>query len=112
MKSQFSKSLTTIKPTLKKLLKTLLDEYEYVSILAQESHGKNYRVSKSGISVTDASLTAGKGVVIKVYDKKGYAEYSFNRLDEKSINEVPDLIREKLIPMVKSIPDCVSESIR
>lgn len=111
MKSQFSKSLTTIKPTLKKLLKTLLDEYEYVSILAQESHGKNYRVSKSGISVTDASLTAGKGVVIKVYDKKGYAEYSFNRLDEKSINEVPDLIREKLIPMVKSIPDCVSESI-
>ncbi|MDE6254465.1 MAG: TldD/PmbA family protein [Lachnospiraceae bacterium] len=110
MKSQFSTTLTKLKPSLKILLKTLLDEYEYVSILAQEAEGKTYRVSKSGISIADNTLTAGKGAVIKVYDKKGYAEYSFNRLNDKFLLEIPKIIREKLIPMAGFIPDSISES--
>lgn len=110
MKSQFSTTLTKLKPSLKILLKTLLDEYEYVSILAQQAQGKTYRVSKSGISIADNTLTAGKGAVIKVYDKKGYAEYSFNRLNDKFLLEIPKIIREKLIPMAGFIPDSISES--
>lgn len=110
MKSQFNPTITKLKPSLKILLKTLLDEYEYVSILVQEAKGKTYRISKSGISVSDNTLTAGKGAVIKVYDKKGYAEYSFNILNDKFLLEIPKIIRKKLIPMTEFIPDSVSES--
>ncbi len=110
MKLQISESLKEIKPGLKHLLDVLLEEYGYVSILAQESAGKNYRVSKSGISIADSTLTAGRGVVIKVYDSKGYAEYSFNTLDDKTFNTVPDIIREKLVPMTGLLPDSVTES--
>lgn len=110
MKLTFSKSLENIKPTLKKLLNELLHEYEYVSILVQETEGKNYRVAKSGISISDISLTSGRGVVIKVYDTKGYAEYSFNQLDEEYIRKIPTIIREKLIPIVSILPDYLSET--
>lgn len=110
MKSQFSTTLTKVKPSLKLLLNTLLGEYEYVSIMAQEAKGKTYRVSKSGISISDNTLTAGTGAVIKIYDKKGYAEYSFNSFNDKSLLKIPDIIKEKLIPMSDFIPGSVHKS--
>lgn len=110
MKSQLSQSLTNIKPALKTLLTELCKEYEYVSILAQEARGKNYRVAKSGISIADSSLTAGKGAVIKLYDGHSYAEYSFNKLNPEFISSIPSLIKNKLIPLSDAIPSNVSIS--
>ena len=70
IKSHFSESLHKFKPLMKELLDNLLTRYEYISILSQESRGNVYRVSKSGISIADSVLLAGKGTVIKIYDKK------------------------------------------
>ena len=69
IQSRFSESLSKYKTLMKELLEKLLDDYEYVSILSQEARGKVYRVSKSGISIADSVLLAGKGTVIKIYVK-------------------------------------------
>lgn len=109
-KSHFSDSLIQYKPLMKNLLNTLLKEYKYVSILSQESRGKVYRVSKSGISIADSVLLAGKGTVIKVYDNKGFAEYSFNDFDEAFINKIPSIISEKLLPLDDYISDDINNN--
>ncbi len=108
MKLTFDNSIENLKPTLKKLLNSLLNEYQYVSVLVQNSHGKNYRASKSGISIADSTLTAGRGGVIKIYDHKGYAEYSFNNLDADYLSTIPDVIRDNLVPLADCLPDTLS----
>lgn len=111
MYSKFSNSLLNIKPKLKDLLSHLSHEYKYVSILAQESSGKVYRVSKTGTSITDSVLLAGKGCVIKVYDGSGYAEFSFNNFSQEYLDSIPDIIRKQLIPLDEHVSDLAKKMI-
>jgi len=81
-----SEYIKNIKPALERLLAVLLKEYCYASVLAVDSKGKNYRVSRTGVSVEDSEIFGKRGYVIKVYDGRSYAEYSTNLPpDEKFI---------------------------
>lgn len=99
MQLKSSEFLMSVKEPLKKLLDALLKEYEYASILAADSKAKSYNVSRSGIGVAENSLLSTRGFVAKVYDGKGYCEYSFNEFSEADINKIMSTIAERLIPI-------------
>ncbi len=110
MKVETSKYLKTIRPQLKSLLTRLLSEYEYVSILAEDAVAKRYSVSKTGTFLGESPSLTARGVVVKVYDGKGYSEYAFNQVNEKELDLAVETLKKTLIPMTKNLPEMVSES--
>ncbi len=110
MKVEESKYLVAVKPLLKELLDKLLMEYSYVSILAVDSKAKGYNVSNSGIRVSADTLLGNRGFVIKVYDKKGYCEYSFNQISKESIEDISEKISKELVPISSKLPNGLVES--
>ncbi len=110
MKVKSSTYLTKAKPLLKVLLEQLLLDYSYVSILAVDSVGKSYSVSRSGINISADKMMSSRGFVVKVYDDKGYAEYSFNEISKEIIPQIIDKIKNHLIPLVNMIPNGLSKS--
>ena len=105
MKVAQSDYLQQVKPRLKALLNELLKEYEYASILATDSKEKQYTKNKVSISVGQNPIFNGFGAVVKVYDGKGYGEYSFNEMDEETLAGVVTAIKESLIPLSEKLPD-------
>ncbi|MBP5652923.1 MAG: TldD/PmbA family protein [Lachnospiraceae bacterium] len=104
MKVKESLFLKEKKPLLKKLLDELLARYEYASILASDSIGKIYNVSKTGTNIReDANLTE-RGFCIKICDKGETAEYSFNEISEEAIPGILKNIEENLIALDGAIP--------
>ena len=93
MENKFSKYLKKKKPLLKELLDKLLEQYEYVSILATHVFGKTYSVNRSSTSVGDGRA-AECGFVIKVYDKGMYFEYATNKINKKDIDKVIDEVNK------------------
>lgn len=110
MKVKSSQYLNQVKPLLKELLNSLLEEYSYASILATDSKGKNYSVSKSGTVIKEDSLLSGRGFVAKVYDSKSYGEYSFNEITQGSIEDILYNIKYSLIPLKDFLPEGITES--
>lgn len=110
MKVKSSQYLNQVKPLLKELLNSLLEEYSYASILAADSKGKSYSVSKSGTVIKEDSLLSGRGFVAKVYDGNSYGEYSFNEITEGSIPDILYNIKYSLIPLKESLPEGITES--
>lgn len=110
MKLELSPYLVQAKTYLKQLLSELLKEYSYVSILATDSKGKRYRVSRTGTTIQVSAMTSERGFVVKVYDGKGYLEYSFNDINEHLITQIVKEIRETLIPLTKDLKEIVTES--
>ena len=101
--------LASCKPFLRELQKALANTYAYASVLAQNSKSKVYSVRKTGISISDDEMFSACGFVVRVYDGKGYAEYSFNELPAGGVGEICARIADALIPLPK-MPDGVSES--
>ena len=91
--------LEGIKPALRKLGSALEKEYEYYSILAADNHSRTYSVSAGGVSASADQLQTGRGIVVRVRDAKGFAEYSFDEFSEKEIDAVLRVIREKITGM-------------
>lgn len=108
MKVQFSHYLTSVKPVLKTLLKELLDRYSYASLLASDSFGKTYRVSKSGTTIATNAYNLERGFVAKIYDGNSYCEYSFSYIDQDSIPQILSSIANSLIPMKEKLPKGLS----
>lgn len=81
MKVKMSQFLQQQKSKLKTLVESLSNEFEYVSILGSDSTGMNYQVRQTGASIGESSW-AERGFVARVYNGKGYSEYSFNELDD------------------------------
>lgn len=104
MNVQFSNYLTSAKPVLKTLLDELLKKYSYASILASDSFGKTYRVSKSGTVISTAAFTLERGFVAKIFDGNSYCEYSFSFIDLDSIPEILATIETSLLPLKDSLP--------
>lgn len=104
MKVKSSSYLKQVKPLLKTLLDRLLQEYSYVSVLASDSVSKQYSVSKQGIGVGEYGLLTGRGFVVKVYDGSGYAEFSFDDITEKTIDEIIEKIHHCLMPLADILP--------
>ena len=111
MKVKSSKYLKEIKPLLVCLRDRLLEEYPYVSILATDSVGKRYSVSKDVTSVSMVSRLTGQGFVVKVYDGASYGEYSFNEISEDSIEKIVSKIKGELFSITQGLPDGVKKSV-
>jgi predicted Zn-dependent protease len=81
MNVQISSFLKDHKGKLKKLVSLLSGEFKYVSILGCDSSGTRYQMMKTGSSI-DESSWAEKGFVCRVYNGRGYSEYSFSLLED------------------------------
>lgn len=88
MKVENSTFITKKKPLLLKLRDMLLQEYDYVSLLAQDSKAKQYAISARGISVSQDDLLTKRGFVIRVLDEKGYGEYACSIIEEDTLSTI------------------------
>lgn len=105
MKVETSLYLQSVKPKLKEFLGKLLEEYEYASILAEDSYAKKYSVHKSGVTLAEDDLLGNRGTVVKVYHNGSYSEYALNQLDDEELELALRELREKLAPMDKALPE-------
>lgn len=97
MKVKQSRFISVNKPLFKELTESLLKEYEYVSLLAQDGEGKTYSVSKSGINIDAKNrILVQRGFVIKVYDGKCFYEYSGNNISKELIPEIIKDIKDNI----------------
>ncbi len=90
MQVRKSDYLEKIRPVAKKLTEQLCERYEYCSLLGVDSESTDYRVSSTGTSISANPVHNKRGFVIRIFDKSGQAEYSFNQLSEELI---PDIIK-------------------
>ncbi|MGL5676224.1 MAG: TldD/PmbA family protein [Cellulosilyticaceae bacterium] len=102
-----SKYLQQVKPIAKKLLEALMEKYAYASVLATDSKGKTYSVSRVGMNIVPSEMTSERGFVVKVYDGKGYGEYAFTQLTEEVIPSIVETIEKSLVPMKNQLADSV-----
>ncbi len=101
MNVEFSSFLKKQKTLLKELVKNLSVDFEYVSILGVDTKGTDYEVKKSGSSIAE-SMWSQRGFVARLYNGKGYSEYSFNELgDIKGIESSIRKIVEEDIALLK-----------
>ncbi|MGN0142132.1 MAG: TldD/PmbA family protein [Roseburia sp.] len=107
MQVESSKFLEEKKPLLKELLKQLLAVYPYASILASDSRGMRYSVSKGGTNIAEDDMFKEKGYVIKVYDDASYGEYAFNDLREGNLADILTAVKEHLMPWKNALPKTV-----
>ena len=105
----YAKFLEERKPLAKALVKELRKEFEYVSVLGTFVDGEEVRANRASTSVSEV-FGAERGFVIRVYNGKGYAEYSCNDLEQdaksfaKQITQAITLsptLSEKMIKIVK-----------
>lgn len=103
-----SSYLAAVKPQLVELRDRLRKEYEYVSILAEDSSSRQFSVSKAGVQIAETPVLGNRGVVIKVYDGDSYGEYAFNRVTPEELGHAEERIRTSLMPMRHRLPDGVT----
>ena len=108
MQTASSGLLEAKRPLLKKLLSELLKTYSYASILAADSKGKWYSVSKQGTSITEDDVYTECGYVVKVYDGESYGEYAFNQFEEADTGRILEKIKEHLVPWKQAVGECFS----
>ncbi len=94
MKVQPSAFIAEKRPLLEKLRDALCAEFEYASVLAEDTVGRRYRVSRHSVSVGEGDNM--RGFVVKALDKGRYGEYSFSTLEESAIPAVTAAVRELL----------------
>ena len=88
--------LDTIKPALRELITELRKEYAYASVLAVADDARSWRVGKSGVSIGTSGLGGGDGFVVRVFDQKGAAEYSFNSFSREAIPAIKEALASRL----------------
>ncbi|MCQ2087615.1 MAG: TldD/PmbA family protein [Bacilli bacterium] len=92
MESEFLKSKIQIS---KKLVKELLEKYEFVSLLGKQTTGKGIRLSNFNSSISDTGEKEC-GFVVKIFHQGIYSEYSFTDFDESTYGEIVNKIETKL----------------
>jgi TldD protein len=104
MKVGKSRFLLDKKPALKKLVELLGETYPYVSILGTDVAGKAYKVTTTGITVKGSDWSE-RGFVIRVHDGQRYFEYSFNEVDEDSLEEIAEYVRKRTGSASKTVKE-------
>ena len=94
MKVQPSAFIVEKRPLLLRLRDALCGAFDYASVLAEDTTGKYYRVSRHSVSVDEGDTA--RGFVVKALDKGRYAEYSFSDLTAETIPAVVDAVRALL----------------
>lgn len=95
MEKQMSAYLRAAKPFLQRLVRELNTIYPYASVLGQDSTGRSFGVSRTGMNASESEMFTAHGFVVRVWDG-GYAEYSFNVLPDVSPAEFARQISEIL----------------
>jgi TldD protein len=110
MKVPLSGYLKDTKPLLKEMINHLSSDFKYVSILGTHVKGTGYSVSRSGSSISD-SMWAEQGFVCRIYNGKGYSEYSFNDMtDPQAVEEaIRRTARESMDSGINPVPYPVLE---
>lgn len=98
------------KPLAKQLLAKLNEKYQYASVLITDNYEKGYRASRSGVAISAANAFGGKGMIVKVYDGKGYAEYSTNEITAENLPEIEREIEQQLMNPANFIPEGTVEA--
>lgn len=99
-----NKILLKSKQACRMLVEELSKTYEYVSVLGTATTGTNIRVDTKNISVSDANDEYG--YVVKIYNGKGYSEYSCNVISEENYLELAEKIKEAI-----ALPDLKQELV-
>ncbi|MBN2795206.1 MAG: TldD/PmbA family protein [Clostridia bacterium] len=81
MKVEMSNYLSREKSKLKKIVDTLSETFDYVSLLGTDTKGKGYGVQRTGSNLSDSMWTE-RGFVLRIYNGRFYSEYSFNQIEE------------------------------
>jgi len=100
--------LTSQKENLKKIVTKLSEDFKYVSILAVDTKGKKFGVSKSGYNLGDSMWTE-RGFVIRVHNGVNYSEYSFNAIDE-DLDQFIDNLRKSFKGSFESLVEAKMET--
>lgn len=105
MKVIMSKFLEASKSDIRKLIENLSEDFNYVSVLGTDSHGKQYRVQKTGISVQD-SFWNERGFVVRIHNGINYSELSFNNISGQNMDgfaaEIKQKVKSELAEIKKS----------
>ncbi len=94
---------------LEELVRSLLREFPYASLLATAVSGIRYEVLKNETSVRDSMWTE-RGAVVRVYDGSGYAEYSFDDWPADGPGSSPagwEALRARIIGRLREGADAV-----
>ena len=105
--------LTGIRPLVIKLTEYLTaNGFEEVSVLAVNSEGKRYAITRAGTNIADDSMSSDRGIVIRVSDSKMSAECSRSELREDSFEDIKNalqaLMKETEKQNTKILPDNIS----
>lgn len=76
----YSSFLESRKELAKELVKELLHDYKYVSLLGSHIEGETVMVNKVSTAI-GSSFDAQCGFVLKIYNGSSYSEYSFKDID-------------------------------
>ena len=96
MKAPFSPHLLLIRDGLKELVALLGKDYEYVSLLATDSKGLSVSSSRHRKSVDNRTMGTERGIVLRVWQDGGYAEYAFNEFYPDMVETVARKAKQEL----------------
>lgn len=92
--------LAKSKKPCKYLVEELLKKYEYVSLLGSVVTGTAIGVDTKNISVSESANEVG--YVVKIFNGKGYSEYSFDSINEENYLELAKKIEAEItLPELK-----------
>ena len=97
--------LDIVKPALKNLVSELRKKYAYASVLAVQDDSRAWRINRAGKRINNVGLGGGSGYVVRVFDRIGCAEYSFNEFSEEKIPEIVKTIDERIPHQTANVPD-------
>mgnify|MGYP005873143049 CR=1 FL=1 len=83
----------------------------YLDVLITDNYEKGYRASRSGVAISATNAFGGKGMIVKVYDGKGYAEYSTNEITAENLPEIEREIEQQLMNPANFIPEGTEEEV-
>ena len=108
-----SRYISSNKALFKELLRELLNEFEYASVLVTDAEGKAYSASKSGVNIQmDRRLHNQKGFVIRVFDRGLYGEYSSNLISGDTIQDMVKAVKTRLCPLGEGFDSNVYTAIQ
>ena len=96
MKAPFSTYLASIEECMRDVIARLRAHYDYVSLLATDSEGWRIQIGQRAKSVTNATMTTERGIVIRVARDGLYGEYAFNVFDPTLPEAIAEAARSAL----------------
>ncbi|WDV47959.1 TldD/PmbA family protein [Clostridiaceae bacterium M8S5] len=91
---KISSFLSNQKENMNRIVSELSKNFEYVSILGEDTKGTTYDIDKYSVAVND-SFWCQRGFVIRVYNGSNYSEYSFNELGNEPLEHTINRVHNK-----------------